>query len=284
MPSRRRRRLSNKARRFYARVTGWVFIVVGVGAAIGVGGVFLTHLDVWTITSVSVSGTDKLDPSSLRNDTSAILSRDYLGLFAARNALIYPSNTIRHTLKKQYPRIRSLSIWVDGLKTLRLQVAERSVYAELCPPHSTSTSMTQRCKVLDRDGFVFARRPATLPADQLTIYAPDATSTSIASYYRRDVFPRLRRLLDGIRSAGVQARAVIPRHDEDVRIRLKHGGSLRVRLDHDLDEMIENLQTVLTHKELPLTARQNGNTFRYIDLRFGDRVFYKDSTTTERRL
>jgi cell division septal protein FtsQ len=277
--SRHRRRLSNKTRRILRRLAGWTIALAGIAGTLGAAGAFLSHMDVWTIDTVHVSGTEKLEAKKIKRAVERQLTGRYLGMFARQNALIYPAGTMRRSLKKAYPRMRDISFSLDGLNALRATIRERRAFATLCLPRDAKGESAP-CLLTDKNGFAFATTSSSTAETRLFIFDREATSTDMGARYRTKDFSNLRRLVNRLEVVDLAADTIEPRSHRDYRVMLRHGGYLRVNLEQNVRETLRNLRTVLENDKLKLATRAEGNTFRYIDLRFGDRVFYKYATSS----
>jgi hypothetical protein len=249
-------------------------LLVFVGLLL-VGVRYLSHIEWWTVQTVSVSGTELIEPDGVRQTASELLRGHYGGIIARSNALVYPQNQIADELRHTYPRIGKVSVQLTDLNTLSVRIEERKPFALLCPEGGSD----RECRYVDREGVVYAKAPDFSGSVYVTFRA-HATGTPVGGRYKPDSFPRIATFLRELGRIGLEPTHVIPRPQQDYWVRLEHGGHLRVSLREDVTETIRNLQTVLENDDLGLSAGPSGNTFRYIDLRFGDRVFYKYATGT----
>ncbi|MEK7145371.1 MAG: hypothetical protein AAB808_01350 [Patescibacteria group bacterium] len=61
---------------------------------------------------------------------------------------------------------------------------------------------------------------------------------------------------------------------DEYQIYLKNGGRLIISIADDLSKVLENLETILRSDNLK-KALARGGVIDYIDLRYGNKVFYK---------
>ncbi|MEX1027423.1 MAG: FtsQ-type POTRA domain-containing protein [Candidatus Paceibacterota bacterium] len=181
--------------------------------------------------------------------------------------------------------------------------------SELRPDRSAS------CYFLDENGYVYAPAATFSDEVYLTFYGSprkasevsrthllsteEGTSTQaadevrlaqstssdrfiehpIGNTYLGERFALLRDFLVQLEHLGLAPRSARAELSDDFHIELEDGGYLMVTLKEDgarLAQTLENLRLLLDTNDLHLQKKEAGrNPFEYIDMRFGNRVFYK---------
>ena len=105
-----------------------------------------------------------------------------------------------------------------------------------------------------------------------------ATSTMVSTYknpighsFVSAHLPGILALLDLFQQAGLHPWGATVENNEDFSIPLSEGYFIKATFGEDTDQLVRNLNLVLSSDVL----RSKQNDLEYIDLRFGDRVYYK---------
>src|ERR1035437_933284 len=77
------------------------------------------------INKVVITGTHILDQEEIEREVRQNISGKYIYLFSRDNGFIYPRKQIYDNLILNFPRIESLSVSREGLKTLKIEITER---------------------------------------------------------------------------------------------------------------------------------------------------------------
>ncbi|MEX0930206.1 MAG: hypothetical protein WDZ79_00865 [Candidatus Paceibacterota bacterium] len=326
MTPQRRHSKPHQRRRRRRIVRAGVLLVLCVG--IVAGSAYLSGLDLWTINTVEVHGTEAILPSAVREVAERHLRGSCLWIYPKRNVLLYPRTAMRRDIVSAFPRIGGLDISLDGLSKLSITVSERHAYGMWCktdvaavttatgtPAHTEgavgemergSGQGDERCYFLDEGGFMFA--PAATFSDEvyITFYSgkvpdesdqhrpdsnissdssdqsepgsgvsPDAPTGPIGTTYLGDDFLSLRTFLERLVYIDLVPRSVHEELSNDLRIELEGGSYIMISLENSLDATLENIRLLIDTPELGLTSGSGGHSFEYIDMRFGNRVFYK---------
>ncbi|MEK7135106.1 MAG: FtsQ-type POTRA domain-containing protein, partial [Patescibacteria group bacterium] len=132
------------------RKLAWVFFsILGLLVAL----VFISRLEIFRISEVAVEGAKVIANEEAVRNVLATLSGKYFWLVPKSNAAIFPREEVAASLMKEFPRLASVELNVEGENTLRILVTEREPYALFCPP------VGEKCFFLDKEGFVFDEAP-----------------------------------------------------------------------------------------------------------------------------
>ncbi len=276
---------------------------------------YATHRSEWRIQTVRVTGAETVSSDKVQKEIQAVLSESRsLGFLARDNVILYPRNRLRDRLRTKFPRLRGSSFSTKGLNELQVKLLERQPYGLYCghqPDAAALDALDTRpeCLLLDRDGVLFSAPTSStsstsslaakdrLPifVDQLTAGSASSTSslspsgsTSSSSStnstsrttvkpgkrYLPAVFPELVDFLDKLPERELEPRRVIRYQPDSLRVELASGCYLLLDLEADLDRTWRDLDLLL-ERGRPGSEIGDLSRFQYIDLRFGDRVFYK---------
>jgi hypothetical protein len=237
------------------------------------------------IDKVVVSGTHILDPDKIEREVSKDISGKYLYLFSKANGFIYPRKQIYNDLILNFPRIESLSISREGLKTLKIEITERVgsyLYCGTSVPESKD-EVGENCYFINNDGYIFDKAPYFSGNVYFKYYMalPGGVTDPLAKQMiDANRFHELGRFIDGITSLGFKPIYIITDKDGTNSLYLNHGltdtiPTIIIKNDADLENILYNLTLAMGKKEFADEINSKYNKLLYIDLRFKNKVLYK---------
>jgi len=263
-----KRKTSLAARRRRAQVLIGFLILIIVAGTLFCLSWFLSQPFI-VINNISVSGNSLIASKDILATVKNIISDSYLGLFTKSNIFLYPEKNIEKTLAASFPAIKSIHGNLENWYTLNLSVEERTPVALWCQSADSTD-----CFYLDSDGLIFS--PAPVFSDNIFL---KFTGSSISSpivgknLLPPDEFRRIAFFLESLLPLGLVATS-LQIDGDDYQIQLKAGGRLIIKTTGDLSVILENLRTILRSDNLKQALARDG-VIDYIDLRYGNKVFYK---------
>ncbi|MEX0918641.1 MAG: hypothetical protein WDZ85_01610 [Candidatus Paceibacterota bacterium] len=256
-----------------------------------VGLVLLSQLDRLAVTDLAVRGEEAVSADKLKQTIRPLLAGNHFYLFSRRNVLLLPRAEIRQTAYRQFPRIGDLAIEVED-QTLILTVSERRPAALWC--------QAEECWYMDDSGFVFASAPDFSDNVFLKIHGSpvDADSTETRLVGTSPLATRPLELADlillptartvlintlqaaGLEQVEITKVTVTADHDYEFIIRQSVAeGPLTWRLlfdsRDDFDHSLANLTAALVSESFKREYEDKAGRLDYLDLRFGNKVFYR---------
>lgn len=251
-----------------------------IRAAIVIGGIvafalllygvhWCSYLPSVRIQDVSVRGAMLQDPDDVAAFARAQLNDGANHFIARDNIFAYPKEQIRAAIARTFPRLKSVRLGRGGAfgTTLIVNVDERSAYAMWCADASKSA-----CFVMDEGGLIFANteRAGKPQLPYVFIGGIDA-STAIGTVFLPDNLKGVLDLLQRMREARFMPLSLHVLDDQDYTIDLENGFTIKASFKQDIDTIVHNLELVSVSPAL----RGKEADLEYIDLRFGNRVYYK---------
>ncbi len=228
--------------------------------------VWLSYHPRLNIKSIKITGEDKLRVETIKFFIESWLNDGSMHIFSPKNELLLDRNEIAKALLGEFPRIKTVLIPFTKFKQeLVVHVTERVDEFLWC-----DSKPEERCYFVDQEGYIFA----TAPADaNLQIIRNELTNYISTRHFvtSKELFSNLKfifMLLEQDMSL-LAVSATISNSDALIKL---HGDLLiKVALDTDIQSQIDNLETVLDSQDL----NDEITNIDYIDLRFGNRVYYK---------
>lgn len=245
----------------------------GLAFALVVGGVIgVLHLDALRIQNVAIVGGDALPEREIELAVRDSLMGSIFFAVPKNNILFYPKSKIEERVRNAFPEIASISSKLSDTKTLAITVAPRKSIGAWCDRKGNLG-----CFFLDEEGYLFARAPEITGNVYFTYSGDlaDGNGTGLRGHFMdRDSFSRLRAFTDAVeKSAGLRVVAFDRTSEGEGALLTDSGAKLLVSIKQDFAATEQNLASILAASALKDPAVRS--ELDYIDLRFGNKVYYK---------
>ena len=263
-----RLRLRKRRRRLRLTAAAIVFLLLVLSGLVG-----LTYWPALRIADVAVSGTSTLSSSTLEAFVRERLAGDYWYILPKSNIFLYPKAHIEKDILSAYPVLASADVHAADFHTVEVGVIERQPRALWC---------SDTCYFMDENGVVYGEAPI-FSEPVYTVYVGSttpSTSSGQASgappwhYLTPTKFQALLALVDAViqKLSGEVLADVSINADNDVGMRFAGGFVLKFALHEERGDTFERLTLALTAE--PFVSHKLVE-FEYLDLRFGDKLYYK---------
>lgn len=253
---------------------------------------WIISLPSMAIKKVVVVGNANVTSEEIQRISDDILNSKYLGVFSKRNAFLYPRRTIEATLIETYPRISAVGIETESFEILNIKVKERVAVSVWCA--------AVQCYLVDENGYIFAEYHQSR-SDGLAIPGVEAKVTPVdyeklpklyggdqfvgpepigKSIFNKKLYLNLRNTITELQKSGLEIASVHVYSRDEIVFEVNAGGKLifsdRKPFEDSLDDLRASLKssvfvgTTSSSSKIVLPPR-----FEYIDVRFGNKVFYK---------
>ena len=263
---RTRRREGLRSRRRRARLWAVLFVLSCLAIVVAMLH-YLSFMPRYNVQSVVVSGTSRIAAPEIEVYAYNYMHQSNRVLFSSSNIFIYHPSRVRDALLAQFPAIKSARVGRSSPLSTTVEIAleEREAYALWCKSVS-------RCFDMDKDGFVFAQSGGS-HSSPYVFYGgiSDASSAPIGSHFAEGHFEGLLTFLESLAHEGFTPEGARVENERDMTIQLKNSFYLKASFGESAQDLVKNLQLVLASD----TLKDKHGQIEYIDLRFGDRVYYK---------
>ena len=234
-----------------------------------------TRLEMFTITNVEVDGGETISHEAVHDLVEDELQGEYYRLVPKRFSMTYPEETIISKVKA-LPRVKNVTLEKKRHQTLALHISEYYPFALWCDsPESTSSNP---CYFLDVEGYSFIEAPPLNGSSMLRYFDTNSTPGAGQQPFNTAFMNSTSRFAIAIgKDLGFGTVYVERVSEEEVDYHIAGGGILKTTVLQDVDETIENLSAVLGTEEFAHLAPGN---FKYIDLRFGSKIFINEETAS----
>lgn len=282
----KRRKRQQRRRQIIATVVGLLLLVAGL--------VGLTHWSGVQIQSFTVTAPDSLPGDQIRQLVSAQLDRNTWLIISSNNILLIPRSDIQERIRNLSTRIRSVDVDLAGLRSFDVDVKLRQPTARFC----SLAEDVDDCHVVDAGGLVFAKSNnvgSASSSKELSVTFVASSSLQVGQQLLEErMFEVLYSFLESLPEVGFEPMRVRLQDYRDVVITTRQPQAtsttatttvdIKTNLKNNLNQTLTDLQTVVEKDAFVGATSTEGDvepesvspfSLEYIDLRFGNKVFYQ---------
>ncbi len=260
-----------------------IFSVIFLVSFIGLS--FLSKWSELNITKFEYTGNKIVDSSDIEKIVLENISGRYVWLFPKTNFALYPKGNIRKDLVEKFKRFKEININLKDLNTLEINVVEREGEYMWCGdllPEDLSQIEGRKCYFMDNTGYIFDEAPYFSGEIYFRFYGilSENSENPVNSVFMPENFPRIAKLKDMLEAIDLKPIAFLLKEDGDIEFYLSPKGTLTkpkiiLKLNSDFDKIIENLHASIQTEPLYSDLKNKYDSLLYIDMRFGNKVYYK---------
>jgi cell division septal protein FtsQ len=253
-----------------------VSLVIILLLAVITGLSFLSKMRALAITTISVQGNSAVDTDDLKTIAQGYLGGNYLMLFSRTNAFLYPKQKILDEVASKFKRIETVKINVSGMHTLVMTITERKPLYVWCNGTPTDTSQ-KKCFFLDATGYIFSEAPVFSGNAFFAFYGQLSSEEPIGSHYlETGLFNGIDKLIVWLGDQGIQSHALLAKGEGVYELYLNKAGKIifkDMKKSGDFSQLQSTVQTIMQNTDI--LSKNSSTTIDYVDLRFGNKVYYK---------
>lgn len=239
------------------------------------------------IDTVKIEGAHATSGDSIASIVNAKLDEQLLFHIRRNNKLLYPVREMEKEVLALSPRIANVRTIFDSTTHLRVVVTEYTPNFLYCMRsdsliNETSAAPTDHqpkdCYFADNNGYVYANAPEYIGYPFVAIVASSSEQavthqSPIGTYVLTEAsYARIRTHIDSLSRVGLTTHSVTLLGGSDIRVEVGMPWVILFATDKEPERAIRNLGVVLANLE---KTPEKGKDVREIDLRFGNKIFYK---------
>ncbi len=260
---------------------GIFFLIVFIILSVGI--VFLLRIKSFQLSSINIEGNVVLESKDIENFINKKYEGKYLWVIPKNNTIFVLPNTIKKSLQKEFPKIDYLEVKRSFPNKLSVSLSERKGAYVWCGNDVTISviSKDNQCFFVDKEGVIFSEAPYFSGTPFVLFLGGEKNKDQIlgTQLLNQNDFKNIILIYDVISKLKLSPYAVLVLPDGEYEILLRDGqynflNSPRIKLKDINDQIIisQNLAAALNTK---IFKENKISDFSYIDLRFGNKVFYK---------
>ncbi len=219
-----------------------------------------------------MTGAKKMPTDLVISYTNALLDDGKFHFLSRRSIFLYPKVAISSAIARNFPRVASATLSRESAlaTTLSINIEERQPFARWC---MDATDALGACFLMDASGLIFAdgSDPGEVPSTDYIFSGGSRNVDAIGKTFAPEHLQGIVSLLGLLKSAGFDPAGASIQNEQDFSIPLRVGLFIKASYGSDADQLVRNLQLILSSGAL----RGKEAELEYIDLRFGNRVYYK---------
>ncbi len=225
----------------------------------------LLYLPYFKIQKISISGNNFLETKMIITEVQDFLARKNLFIVPQDNILLLSKKILKSDLLNKFPRAEAISINKNLPHEISINITERKQEALFCGSQSNS-----QCAFIDENGYIFENAPYFSDNLYLKFFDERSETASIGkNILTQDKFRNLISFKNLLSQENIKI----------FKINLEKEGIYKLSTDAGWLIMLnEQNEPNLTFENLKITLNKIGNKqniLDYIDLRFGNKVYYK---------
>ena len=249
----------------------FVILLTGVCVIMLAGAVwFILRLSYFRVDRIEVTGNRMLSAEGVAGAAREAIGGTLGRIIPQSNFFIISSETIERALRERFPSIESVRVSRRFPDRLLIRVSERTLWGVYCEQAALSLP-PRSCAYLDTSGTAYAELsqfqgwllPVIFGSGSVALGTAPIPPATLA------FFGQARAALAAV-NGELLAMRLSTSTPVDARLELAEGWELWVSTDRPIAEWSGVLQTVLA-EEVGARRRE----LEYVDLRFGNKVFYK---------
>ncbi len=259
------REAKRSRRSFFSKRRLLIFGAIMTPFALAAGAAYLIKIPQLQINEIRFSGLQALGKEELTSAVWKQLEENFIFVFPRRSIVVANTGAVAEELQRVFPRIKNISVRKIYPRALEILIEERKVFGIFCGK--------SQCAYIDTSGLAYEAAPDST-GSLITKVRSDLDEIKIGS---STLAPSLMELMNFLREElrrtvnleiiGYEISQKTPR---EVRVETSEGFTVIFNRDDDFKNVFRVLKTILDEE-----IREKRAQLEYIDVRFGNKAFYK---------
>lgn len=251
----------------------WVLPALAGGAIVlaAAGIVYAIRLPALQVHRITMTGIETLEEAALRRRIGEGLAGEYLWVLPRSSFLFVRSAEVKADLEREFPRIREAHVEKEFPDAMNIAISERPFWGVFCSTEQSST--TPACAYIDPSGVAYARSPE--PEGRLIIVVRSDRGSAVlgSAVLEQGLMGQIREIADALEEKAdvpVAGFVVSSRVPGEIRAVAAEGFTMIFARENNIKETVSVFRQVLDGEIGDRRAMLD-----YVDLRLGNKVFYK---------
>lgn len=256
--------------------------------------IYLTNASFLQIQQINVDEVQYSNRQDIELKIKEQLEGRFMGIFSLSNAIVFSRARISREIKNNFPSIKKVDVDLKGFSTIRVELEEYVSFALWCDipvtpaqtlihdeegnektsviPQVVNSFNNANCFYMNEDGIIFAPAKYDSNTDIIKTFGKIASDPLRQSYSDKKTFKNLIEFSKLLRRLNIISDEIWTTNGEVYAFVTKENVKIYIDSKTDVTNLFDNLDTVIKRDAINQAQFLN---IDYIDLRFGNRVFYK---------
>lgn len=233
------------------------------------------------IAEIEISGNSAVSKDEIESLIRKETFGNYFMLFSKNNVFLYPRKSMERKILNDFKKIEKAEIKSKWFNKIIVKIAERKEDSLWCSGEKDSGNNkdenSRNCYFMDKEGVVFSPTPKFSGNVFIRYYGLlDGADPIGKAYISAEKFKEIRGFVNSLKNSGLVPVVFLAETESDYEIYLENGSKIIFDDKQPLDKTLDNLESSLG--EIGLVKNHGASSsikLNYVDLRFGNKVFYK---------
>ena len=232
---------------------------------------YIAHRPSVRISQVELSGGILVTQDDLAPKALSFVQGSYVWLFPKNNVLWYPHKALEKYLRETFQRIDTIDIHLKDFHTLAIDITERKPVAMWC-----DDADEEQCYFMDQNSTIFSPAPIFSGDAYFKYYGLLASTSPIGREYiaSSTVFSDIFNFIAETKTLGLRPQYLVAKDEGQFSLVVSGGGEIYFDVKEPLSVALQNLEALLRTSAFATTT-DGDLPIQYIDLRYGNKLFYK---------
>lgn len=235
--------------------------------------VLVLNINSLRVKTIEFTGIHTLNVDELRENIFGTISGKYFGILPKSNILLYSKDNISKGLIDSYKKIENIEIKTQGVSSVLISIKERKPNAIVCDGFKEdllSQNTEGLCYEVDADGYLYGTTTSNIDS-VIKIYINSENILELGSnFIDKDLFHKLSNFINDILEMGIRFRGLLITDEGGYELYFinndESNGVLYFDNKTPFDKTLSNFKA--------FWQVNNKKNFEYINLRFGNNIFY----------
>lgn len=252
---------------------------------------FLLRWNRFKISDVEIKGNELLEESVLKEKVNIIIQGHYIYFIPKDNIFLYPERKIKQNLSNEYKRIKDIIFDINKDNKLVINIVEFKGKYLWCGENIKDIEKRE-CYFMDENGYVFDKSAFFTGDVYFKFFGPLEKNNGniLSSNYLPKYFSDIVTFSENLRKIGISISYLNVKENFDGEFVIEgddtslENSKIIFKINDNLKKVIENLEASINTEPLLSSFKNEFKNLEYIDLRFGNKVFYKFKTNEQPRI
>ncbi len=248
-----------------------IIIFIVCIALLAYGLITLTRLEKFQITTTTLIGNSFVSNEYIQDRVDQILDSSYLYVIPKSNIFLFPKGELISKLREN-PALVDISVNKDFFNTLTIDIVEQEKEAIYC----TSVE-NQECYFLNGDGYIYSNIPIPATLENEIVMYREGEQRAVKEFFTEsELYNTMMAFIKSSARQGITIKSVFLKSDGVIEFMTESQTRIITSRYDDFEKGFSNLIALFDKEILRI---EDISSIEYFDLRFGNKVYYKNKTT-----